>query len=134
MQRSSIRVLVADDKPQFLRAARSVVERTAGFELVGEATSGEQALALAASLQPDLMVIDITMPGIGGIEAARLIIDRYPNAVAVLVSTYAEEDLPPTARSCGAVGYIHKEGFGPDSLRDVWGRRPSARRDTAARP
>jgi two-component system invasion response regulator UvrY len=134
MQRSSVRVLVADDKPQFLRAARSVVERTAGFELVGEATSGEEALELAASLRPDLMVIDITMPGIGGIEAARLIVDRYPNAVAVLVSTYAEEDLPPAARSCGAVGYIHKEGFGPDSLRDVWGRRPSARRDTATRP
>ena len=134
MQRSSVRVIVVDDKPQFLRAARSVVERTSGFELVGEATSGEEGLALAASLQPNLIVIDIAMPGIGGIEAARRMVSRQPEAVAVLVSTYAEEDLPPAARSCGAVAYIHKESFGPGSLRDVWGRRPTGRRDTAAQP
>jgi DNA-binding NarL/FixJ family response regulator len=130
----SVRVLVADDQPQFLRAARSVVELTPGFELVAEAASGEEALELAASLRPDLMVIDITMPGIGGIEAARRIISRQPDAVAVLVSTYREEDLPPAAHTCGAVGYIPKEGFGPDSLRDVWGRRPTPGRGTAVPP
>jgi two-component system invasion response regulator UvrY len=134
MHRASVRVLLADDQPQFLRAARSVVERTSGFELVGEAASGEEALALAASLRPDLIVMDIRMPGIGGIEAARRIVSRQPEAVAVLVSTYREEDLPAAARLCGAVGYIHKEGFGPDSLRDVWGRRPTARRGRGARP
>jgi signal transduction histidine kinase/CheY-like chemotaxis protein len=134
MQPSSVKVLVADDQPQFLSAARSVVERTSGFELVGEAASGEEALELAALLRPDLMVIDITMPGIGGIEAARRIISRQPDAVAVLVSTYREEDLPPAAHTCGAVGYIHKEAFGPDSLRDVWGRRPTARRGRGALP
>jgi signal transduction histidine kinase/CheY-like chemotaxis protein len=133
-RRPSIKVLVADDQPQFLRAARSVIERTSGFELVGEAASGEEALELAASLRPDLMVIDITMPGIGGIEAARRIISRQPDAVAVLVSTYREEDLPPTAHTCGAAAYIHKEGFGPESLRDVWGRRATAQTDRGVRP
>ena len=129
MSRSSVRVLVADDQSHFLRAARSVVERMSGFELVAEASSGEEAIALAESLRPDLLVIDITMPGIGGIEAA-----RHPGSLAVLVSSYAEEDLPPAAHSCGAVTYIHKEGFGTDSLRNVWGRRPTARRGTTPRP
>ena len=134
MPGAGVTVLVADDQPQFLRAARSVVERTSGFEFVAEAFSGEDALALAELLRPDLMVIDVTMPGIGGIEAARRIVARHPDAVAVLVSTYAEEDLPPAAHSCGAVGYIHKENFGPGSLRDVWARRLTARRDRPTPP
>ena len=134
ISRSSVRVLVADDQSQFLRTARSVVERTSGFELVAEASSGAEAIALAESLRPDLLVIDITMPGIGGIEAARRIVSRHPGSLAVLVSSYAEEDLPPAAHSCGAVTYIHKQGFGTDRLRNVWGRRPTARRGTTPRP
>jgi DNA-binding NarL/FixJ family response regulator len=80
------------------------------------------------------MVIDVMMPGIGGIEAARRIVSRHPDAVAVLVSTYAEEDLPPAASLCGAVRYIPKESFGPESLRDVWSRRPAARRGRGEPP
>ena len=67
----TVRVLVADDQAPFRRAARSVVGATTDFELVGEASSGEEAVALVGSLRPDLVLMDIAMDGIGGIEAAR---------------------------------------------------------------
>lgn len=116
----TVRVLVADDHASFLHAARSVLDATAGFVLVGEATSGEQAVALSGSLQPDLVLIDIKMAGIGGIEAARQIVAANPGTLTILLSTYREEDLPLQARSCGAAGYVHKATFGARVLRDVW--------------
>ena len=75
-----IRVVVADDHPPFLRAARAVVGATPGFELVGAAGSGEEAIELAATARADLVLLDVHMPGIGGIEAAR----RITGAVCVL--------------------------------------------------
>ena len=74
----NVRVLVADDHAPFRRAARSVLSAAAGFQLVGEATSGEEAVALADSLRPDLVLMDIVMAGIGGIEAARSITAAHP--------------------------------------------------------
>jgi two-component system, NarL family, invasion response regulator UvrY len=118
-----VRVLVADDHASFLAAARSVLEATEGFALVGEATSGEQAVALSGSLQPDLVLIDINMAGMSGIEAAQKIVAANPATLTILLSTYREEDLPPQARSCGAAGYVHKEAFGARVLRDLWGGR-----------
>jgi DNA-binding NarL/FixJ family response regulator len=81
---------------------------SADFQLVGEATSGEQAVTLARALRPDLVLMDITMDGIGGIAAARSIHETHPETATVLVSTYREEDLPRGARTCGAAGYLHK--------------------------
>ncbi len=119
----TVRVLVADDQAPFRRAARSVLRATAGFEIVGEAASGEEAVALTEMLEPDLVVIDINMPGIGGIEASRQIAGSRPETLTVLVSTYRAEDLPPEARSCGAGAYVHKEDFGPQVLRTLWADR-----------
>jgi DNA-binding NarL/FixJ family response regulator len=110
-----IRVLVADDHEAFLEAARAVLAATAGVELAGLARSGEEAVALAAALRPDAVVLDINMPGMGGIEAARQIVAGHPSTRAVLVSTYGVDDLPAAARSSGAA-YLHKEDFGPASL------------------
>ena len=81
---------------------------SADFQLVGEATSGEQAVTLARALRPDLVLMDITMDGIGGIAAACSIHETHPETATILVSTYREEDLPRGARTCGAAGYLHK--------------------------
>jgi two-component system invasion response regulator UvrY len=119
----TVRVLVADDQAPFRRAVRRVLSVTSGFELVAEASSGEQAVVLVESLHPDLVVMDIKMAGIGGIEAARSIAVTHPETMTILLSTYREEDLPGQARTCGAAAYVHKSDFGPRMLRRLWDER-----------
>jgi two-component system, NarL family, invasion response regulator UvrY len=133
---SVVRVLVADDQVPFRRAARTVLGATPGFEMVGEAASGEEAVELAALLEPDLVLIDIHMPGMGGFEASRRIAGWQSGPVTVLVSTYRSEDLPENPRSCGAVAYVHKEDFGPRTLRTLWegAASPLPRPGRGARP
>ena len=109
-------VLIVDDQAPFRRAARAVVTATPGFEVVGEAESGEEAVDLAATLGPGMVLMDINLPGINGIEAARRITGARPGVVALLLSTYREEDLPAGADDCGAAAYVHKEEFGPAVL------------------
>ena len=120
----TVRVLIADDQAPFRSAARSVLSATAGFQLVGEATSGEEAVALVELLSPDLVLMDIKMPGIGGIEAARSIVVGYPTTMTILLSTYREEDLPDEAGTCGAAAYLHKSDFSGQALRELWEDRP----------
>lgn len=93
-----------------------MVTATPGFEVVGEAESGEEAVDLAADLGPGLVLMDINLPGINGIEATRRITQAHPAVVTVLLSTYREEDLPAGAGECGAAAYVHKEEFGPAVL------------------
>jgi DNA-binding NarL/FixJ family response regulator len=131
----TVRVLIADDQAPFRAAARSVIGAAAGFQLVGEATSGEEALELVASLSPDLVLMDIKMDGIGGIAAARSIADRHPATATVLLSTYREEDLPQEARTCGALAYLHKSDFAGRALHALWAERASeSLRGTGSRP
>ena len=120
-------VLVVDDQAPFRLAARAVVRRAEGFELVGEAESGEQAIVLASDLHPALVLMDIKMPGIGGIEAARRIVEEAPDTVVFLCSTYQQSDLPPEAYTSGARGYVHKEELGPVLLRQLWEGRDEVR-------
>ncbi len=125
-----IGVLVVDDQDPFRMAARSVVQATLGFELLGEATSGEEAVLQVEALSPGLVLMDITMDGIGGVEATRRIVGAHPGVRVLLLSTYDADDLPADARRCGATGYVHKEHFGPDILEKVMagaGVRPVSR-------
>jgi two-component system invasion response regulator UvrY len=115
-----ITVLIVDDQMPFRMAARSVVGATPGFEVVGEAKSGEEAIEQVEALHPQLVLMDINMDGISGIEATRHITRDHPEVRVILLSTYDEDDLPADARSCGALGYVHKEQFGPDVLIDMW--------------
>ena len=114
-----VSVLVVDDQAPFRAAAKAVVGMTPGFEVVGEARSGEEALTQVAALAPALVLMDINMDGMNGIEATRHITTDHPGVRVVLLSTYDEEDLPADARTCGAVAYVHKELFGPDVLEEA---------------
>jgi DNA-binding NarL/FixJ family response regulator len=113
---AAVSVLIVDDQMPFRSAARMVVGATRGFEVAGEASSGEEAVEKVEALSPQLVLMDINMPGIGGIEATRRITTAHPEVKVVLLSTYDADDLPADARTCGAVGYVHKEQFGPDVL------------------
>jgi len=111
--------LIVDDQAPFRSAARSLVGLLGGWRVVGEVASGEDAVAAAASLDPDLVLMDINLPGISGIEATRRIVAADPDVKVVLLSTYAAEDLPDDARSCGAAGYIGKADLTPRLLRQL---------------
>jgi DNA-binding NarL/FixJ family response regulator len=118
-----VAVLAVDDQLPFRLAARAVVARAEGFTLVGEAASGEEAIAKAAELQPDLVLMDINMPGMNGIEATRQIVEERPSTVVFLCSTYQLADLPADAAASGARAYINKEEFSPDTLATLWATR-----------
>jgi DNA-binding NarL/FixJ family response regulator len=122
----AVTVMIVDDQAPFRRAARAVVGATPGFEVVAEAESGEQAVELADTLHPGLVLMDINMPGINGIEATRRITSMHPDIVVLLVSTYNADDLPRDADTCGAAEYVNKEQLGPDVLVDVWSHHAPA--------
>ena len=116
-------VLVVDDQAPFRLAARAVVRRTGGFELVGEAGTGEEAVALAAELHPGLILMDINMPGINGIEATRRIVADIPGTIVFLCSTYTLDELPADALTSGANAYVNKEELSPAVLERLWADR-----------
>jgi two-component system invasion response regulator UvrY len=126
MENSVVSVLIADDQAPFRSAARAVVGVTPGFEIVGEAETGETAVEMVESLRPDLVLMDIHLPGISGIEATRRIAESNPVTVTFLISSYDEDDLPPEARSSGAAAYIHKEDFEARLLSELWNARGDA--------
>ena len=117
----AVRVLIVDDQEPFRLAARMVVEATDGFEVAGEAESGEESIELARQLQPDLVLMDVNLPGINGLEATRRILEESGQVVVVLVlSTYEADEYAPRATEAGAAAYIPKSAFGPDQLADAW--------------
>jgi DNA-binding NarL/FixJ family response regulator len=116
-----VSVLIVDDQAPFRAVARTVVDLAAGFAVVGEAASGEEAVEMAASLHPAIVLMDINLPGINGIEATRRIVAAAPETLVIMLSTYRADDLPSDAVDCGATRYVHKEDFGPGVLREIWG-------------
>ena len=117
----TVRVLIVDDQEPFRMAARMVVDATEGFEVVGEAETGEDSVELARELSPDLVLMDVNLPGINGLDATRQILaDGADKVVVLLLSTYEEEEYAPRAAECGASAYIPKAVFGPDRLEAAW--------------
>ena len=116
----TVRVLIVDDQLPFRVAAASVTELVEGFEVVASAASAEDALAMVDDAVPDIVIMDINLPGMSGIEAAAELCRRPRPPFVVLVSTYAGSDLPPEARTSGAAAYVHKERFGAELLEELW--------------
>jgi DNA-binding NarL/FixJ family response regulator len=123
---SDVTVLIVDDQLPFRLAARAVVRRVDGFALVGEASDGDEAVVLARELQPALVLMDINMPTLNGIEATRQIVAERPDTVVLLCSTYQRSDLPPEAETSGFAAYVNKEELGPDLLRRLWDEHTGA--------
>ena len=112
--------MTVDDQPVFRDLARLVLQTTPGFRSVGELASGEEALAMIDELRPQLALVDVRMPGIGGIETARRISAAHPEIVVVLISVEDPVDLPSAAMSSGAVALVRKQDFGAMLLQELW--------------
>jgi DNA-binding NarL/FixJ family response regulator len=113
-----VRVLVVDDQEPFRRAMAAVVEETNGFSVVGSAVSGEESLTAVARLRPDLVLMDVSLPGIDGMEATRRLRKGSDGPVVVLLSTYDEDEFE--LAGSGAASYVAKAAFGPDRLAEAW--------------
>ena len=101
---------------------------TPGFEAVGEVSSAAEALAAADTIDPDLVLVDVHMPQMSGIEASRRLSADHPELVVVLISTTDPSELPAAARNCGAAEVLRKQDLGPATIRRIWAAhgRPSA--------
>jgi DNA-binding NarL/FixJ family response regulator len=117
---ASVRVLIVDDQAPFRSAARLVVDLTDGFEVVGEAASAEEALEGLDDWAPDLVLMDIQMPGIDGIAATREVVTLRPGCRVLVLSTYEADDYERGAVDAGAIGFVPKAEFAPDVLVSRW--------------
>jgi two-component system, NarL family, invasion response regulator UvrY len=114
-----LRVLLVDDQRQFRITVRSLLDSEASYLVVGEAADGEEAVELARSLRPDLVLMDVRLPGITGIEATSRIVASAPATAVVLMSTVRRAALPADLLHCGAVGFLQKEDVDPAALEQL---------------
>lgn len=110
----TVSVLLAEDHAVVREGTRRIVEADPGIEVVGEAADGSDAIALASRLQPDVVLLDLHMPNINGIEATRRIVAERPDARVLILSAYDEEDYVSAALDAGASGYLLKSAHGHD--------------------
>jgi DNA-binding NarL/FixJ family response regulator len=114
-----LRVLLADDHPVFLGGLRALLESTPGIEVVGQAVTGAQAVTLAADCLPDVVVMDIQMPGLNGIDATRRIVARSPHIGVLILTMFDDDESVFAAMRAGARGYLLKGSAPPDVVRAV---------------
>jgi DNA-binding NarL/FixJ family response regulator len=122
-----LRILLADDHALVRRGMRSLLESEPGFEIVGEAAEGHEALHLCQTLRPDVAILDIAMPKLNGIEVASQAIKLDPNLRVIVLSMYADESYVLRALAAGARAYLLKDGTDEDLL-------PAVRAVAAGRP
>lgn len=124
---TSVRVAIVDDQAAFRRAAQAVVESTDTFMVVGAFDTAESGIAAIDRLRPDLILMDVNLPGMDGVRASRLLRAEHPRVVVVLLSSYDEAEFADLTSDCGAAAYVPKAAFGPDRLAAVWAvARPAA--------
>jgi DNA-binding NarL/FixJ family response regulator len=110
-----IRLVIADDHPLFRHGLRGVLERAAGLTLAGEASNGEEALSLIRDLKPDVAVLDIDMPGLGGLDVVRRLNEEDAGTETVFLTMYSDEEMFTGAMDLGVRGYVVKES----AVRDI---------------
>ena len=115
-----VRVWVVDDQASFRLATAATVATTEDFVMAGDCETGESAIELLPDGSAGIVLMDIHMPGMGGIEDTRRIRAAHPDVMVVLMSTYDIEDLPAGAADCRAAAYLHKEHLSPDLLTRLW--------------
>jgi DNA-binding NarL/FixJ family response regulator len=113
------RVLIADDHPLFRSGLRSLLESVPDMEVVGEATSGDEAVGLARSSRPDVVVMDLNMPGLGGIEATRRILETTEGAHILVMTMHEDDEAVFAALRAGALGYQLKGAVQAETLRAI---------------
>lgn len=128
---STIRILVADDHRIVREGLRLILETESDFELVGEAADGGEAVRLSANLQPDVVLMDLRMPGVGGLEAIDMLRREQPQVGVVILTTYNEDELMLRGLQAGARGYLLKD-TDRKSLFDTI--RAAARGETLLKP
>ena len=131
-QEESISVLLVDDQQVFRNVARSVLERDGACEVIGEATDGAHALELMGRLNPDIVVMDVQMGDMSGVEATRRILSRHPQANVVLTSMGSDSEYPTLAREIGARGFVPKRNLNVPLLRSLVGGGPTGGNDAIA--
>ena len=114
----AVTVLTVDDQAVFRRAARELIAATPGFEEIGQASSGPEALELAAERRPDLVLLDVRMPGMDGIETARRLLESESDAVIVLISL---EEFPDAATGLeGVATTVRNQDLSRRALQGIW--------------
>ncbi|MCC6905733.1 MAG: response regulator transcription factor [Anaerolineae bacterium] len=109
------RIMIVDDHEVVRLGLRSLLDRHPDFEVVAEASNGKDALEKMSSYQPTVVVLDIRMPGMNGVETCQKLIEQYPDTKVIMLTSYAEDDLLFAAIRAGAVGYVLKQ-IGSDDL------------------
>jgi DNA-binding NarL/FixJ family response regulator len=122
---SAVGVIWVDHRAESRRAARASVSGLDGFAWLAEAASAEEAIEAAVALRPDLMLVEVAMPGIDGLETARRLTSAVPGVVVVLVSADAAPDSGDVAGS-GAADFVSKDELTPGGLRELWERHRPA--------
>jgi DNA-binding NarL/FixJ family response regulator len=115
----NVTVLTVDDQAVFRRAACDLIAATPGFEEVGQAASGLEALEMAAALRPDLVLLDVRMEGMDGVETARRLLAAEPETVVVLISLNEIPDVA-SAVAGGVAAHLRKQELSTQALREVW--------------
>lgn len=119
MRAKTVRIVLVDDQASFRSAARLVIDMVDGFELVGEAETAEEGIELVAALAPDLVLMDINLPGIDGLEATRRLVEEHDSLRVVVLSTYEASEYESRSLQAGAAAFVSKEDFGPHTLDSV---------------
>lgn len=147
---STVRILVADDHAGFRQGLKALLASEPGMELVGEAENGREAVLRSAELSPDVVLMDLQMPGINGVEATRLILEENPRVGIVVLTMFEDDDSVVSSMRAGARGYVLKSAkpsevlrvlhsvaggearFGPEIARRLTGFLSSPEADTSA--